>query len=83
MVGRFFVCICYGIVYIYAAELFPAVIRKSAMGVGVTFSRIGGFVSPFLADVVRRTTVAARESHSRMSFCNKIELRLYHSRAAN
>ena len=52
MVGRFYVCICYGVIYIHGAELFPTVIRGSAMGVGVTFSRFGGLLSPYLADVV-------------------------------
>ncbi|XP_070184251.1 organic cation transporter protein-like [Littorina saxatilis] len=51
MIGRFCVCICYSVIYMFGAELFPTVIRGSAMGMGVTFSRIGGLLSPYLADV--------------------------------
>ena len=52
MTGRFFVCIAFSTIYIYGAELFPTVIRGSAMGVGVTFSRTGAIISPYLADMV-------------------------------
>lgn len=51
MVGRFCVCSAYGVIYLYGAELFPTVVRASTMGVGVTFSRIGGIISPYIADV--------------------------------
>ncbi|XP_076466252.1 organic cation transporter protein-like [Babylonia areolata] len=51
MVGRFAICIAFATIYVYGAELFPTVVRASAMGVGVTFARIGGIVSPFMADV--------------------------------
>ncbi|XP_070190976.1 organic cation transporter protein-like isoform X3 [Littorina saxatilis] len=50
-VGRFFVCMGYSTTYIYAAELFPTVIRASAMGVGVTIVRSGSIVAPYIADV--------------------------------
>ena len=50
--GRFFVSVAFSTLYIYGAELFPTVIRASVMGVGVTFSRLAGIASPFLADVV-------------------------------
>ncbi|KAK7497347.1 hypothetical protein BaRGS_00011391, partial [Batillaria attramentaria] len=51
MVGRFFVCVCYVVIYLYGAELFPTVVRASTMGVGVTFSRIGSVISPYVADM--------------------------------
>ncbi|KAK7497349.1 hypothetical protein BaRGS_00011393, partial [Batillaria attramentaria] len=51
MVGRFFVCVCYVVIYLYGAELFPTVVRASTMGVGITFSRIGSVISPYVADM--------------------------------
>ncbi|KAK7497348.1 hypothetical protein BaRGS_00011392 [Batillaria attramentaria] len=51
MVGRFFVCVCFLVMYLYGAELFPTVVRTSTMGVGLTFSRIGSIVSAYIADV--------------------------------
>ncbi|KAK7108455.1 hypothetical protein V1264_016193 [Littorina saxatilis] len=51
MTGRLFVCTAYGVIYVYGAELFPTVIRASAMGTGVTVSRVGSLISPYLADV--------------------------------
>ncbi|XP_070190982.1 organic cation transporter protein-like [Littorina saxatilis] len=51
MTGRFAVCIAFATIYVYGAELFPTVVRSSAMAVGVTFSRFGSILSPYLADV--------------------------------
>nr|KAG5698235.1 hypothetical protein BaRGS_024042 [Batillaria attramentaria] len=49
--GRFFVCISFALIYLYGAELFPTVVRSSAMSFGVTFSRIGNMIAPYIADV--------------------------------
>lgn len=60
MAGRLFVCTAYGVIYVYGAELFPTVIRASAMGTGVTISRVGSLLSPYLADVVSHVVVEAK-----------------------
>ncbi|KAK7485172.1 hypothetical protein BaRGS_00023582 [Batillaria attramentaria] len=51
MVGRFCVCVSYAVIYVFGAELFPTVVRASTMGVGVTFSRFGSVICPYIADV--------------------------------
>nr|KAG5711009.1 hypothetical protein BaRGS_013743 [Batillaria attramentaria] len=51
MIGRFFDCVAFAVIYLFAAELFPTVVRSSTIGVGVTLSRVGNFVAPYLADV--------------------------------
>lgn len=50
--GRFFVCMSFGVIYLYGPELFPTVVRASVMSFTITFARIGGILSPYLADVV-------------------------------
>ena len=60
MLGRFAVCIAFGTIYVYGAELYPTVVRASAMGVGVTFSRFGSILSPYIADVVSGQRVKRR-----------------------
>ena len=42
LVGKFGSCASYTIVYIYTAELFPTVIRNSAIGACSTVARVGG-----------------------------------------
>ncbi|XP_076466187.1 organic cation transporter protein-like [Babylonia areolata] len=51
LAGRLFVCIAFSTLYTYGAELFPTVVRASTMGVGVTFSRLGGIAGPYIADM--------------------------------
>ena len=41
--GAVCVCTCYSVIDIYGAERCPTVVRGSTMGLGMTFSRIGGF----------------------------------------
>ncbi|XP_067674869.1 organic cation transporter protein-like [Haliotis asinina] len=51
MVGKFGAAGAFAIVYIYTAELFPTVVRNSGVGVSSFFARIGGMVSPYIADL--------------------------------
>ncbi|XP_067674877.1 organic cation transporter protein-like [Haliotis asinina] len=51
MIGKFGASAAFAIIYIFAAELFPTVVRNSGMG-GSSFSaRIGGILSPYIADL--------------------------------
>ncbi|XP_013403454.1 organic cation transporter protein [Lingula anatina] len=46
--GKFGAAAVYGIHFIWAAEIYPTVIRNFAMGVGATVANIGTMVSPFI-----------------------------------
>lgn len=39
------------LVYLYTAEVFPTVIRNSAMGLASMFARFGGFIAPFVVNI--------------------------------
>lgn len=38
-------------IYLYASEIFPTVIRNSAMGFASVSARLGGFIAPFVVDI--------------------------------
>lgn len=38
-------------IYLYASEVFPTVIRNSAMGFASVFARFGGFIAPFVVNI--------------------------------
>ncbi|XP_041465548.1 solute carrier family 22 member 21-like [Lytechinus variegatus] len=48
MVGKFCISASYAIVFLYASELFPTVIRNLGLGVSSFSSRVGGIVAPLL-----------------------------------
>ncbi|XP_063826797.1 organic cation transporter-like protein [Ostrinia nubilalis] len=37
--------------YLFTSEIFPTIIRNSAMGMCSTFGRIGGFIAPFVVNI--------------------------------
>jgi hypothetical protein len=39
------------LIYLFTSEVFPTVIRNSAMGFSSTFGRIGGFIAPFVVNI--------------------------------
>ena len=51
-VGKFGVSAAFSIVYIFAAELFPTVVRSSGIGASSFCARIGGIVAPQMALLV-------------------------------
>ena len=51
LIGKFGASAGFAIVYIYTAELFPTPVRNSAVGLCSTFARIGGMLSPVVADL--------------------------------
>ncbi|XP_028254569.1 putative transporter SVOPL isoform X2 [Parambassis ranga] len=42
----------FNVVYIYTAEVYPTVARSLGMGFCTSFSRIGGMIAPFIAQVI-------------------------------
>ena len=52
LAGRFFISAAFLTLYIYAAELFPTVVRNVSMSVGSFCGRIGGIIAPYLASLV-------------------------------
>lgn len=48
MFGKFCISASFAVLYVYAAELFPTVIRNIGMGVATVASRIGGILCPFV-----------------------------------
>lgn len=48
MFGKFCISASFAVLYVYAAELFPTVIRNVGMGMTTVASRIGGILCPFV-----------------------------------
>ncbi|XP_017770188.1 PREDICTED: organic cation transporter protein [Nicrophorus vespilloides] len=48
MAGKFLIASSFAIVYNYSAELFPTVIRNSALGVGSMCARLSGALTPLI-----------------------------------
>ncbi|CAG9562563.1 unnamed protein product [Danaus chrysippus] len=38
-------------IYLYSSEIFPTIIRNSAMGFASMFARFGGFIAPFVVNI--------------------------------
>lgn len=51
LLGRMFSSGAYAILYLMSAELFPTVVRNSALGVCMVFESLGGIISPYIADM--------------------------------
>ena len=49
LVGKFFASGTFAIVYMYTAELYPTLIRSTAVGTCSFMARIGGIISPYIA----------------------------------
>ncbi|XP_061193510.1 organic cation transporter protein-like isoform X2 [Saccostrea echinata] len=51
MIGKIGAAAAYAVIYIWSAELYPTVVRNVAMGASSSCARIGGMVSPYVADL--------------------------------
>ena len=44
--GKFFETGSFGIIYVYAAELYPTVLRSTGMGLSSVMGRVGSILAP-------------------------------------
>lgn len=49
MLGKLFIAGSFAVIYNYSAELFPTVVRNSAMGLGSMSARLSGALTPLIA----------------------------------
>uniref|UniRef100_A0A8C5D6Q4 Synaptic vesicle 2-related protein-like n=1 Tax=Gouania willdenowi TaxID=441366 RepID=A0A8C5D6Q4_GOUWI len=56
-IARAFIAAGFQMVFVYTPEVFPTENRASAMGICSAMSRVGALVSPFVAQVLLRTSV--------------------------
>nr|XP_055047045.1 putative transporter SVOPL [Misgurnus anguillicaudatus]XP_055047046.1 putative transporter SVOPL [Misgurnus anguillicaudatus] len=54
---RSVVAMNFNVVYIYTAEVYPTSVRSIGMGFCTSFSRIGGMIAPFIAQVLMSRSV--------------------------
>ncbi len=45
-IGKFFVTMAFAVIYVYAAELYPTVVRSTGMGMSSLMARIGAILAP-------------------------------------
>jgi len=48
MTGKFGIAASFAIIFVYAAELFPTVLRSAGMGMSSTAARVGGIAAPMV-----------------------------------
>lgn len=53
MLGKVGIAAAFAVIYVWAAELFPTVVRNQGMGASSMFARVGGMGAPYIADIVR------------------------------
>lgn len=56
VLGKIGASTAFATIYLFSAELFPTVVRNSAMGVSSLSARIGGMISPYIAIIVSHLT---------------------------
>jgi len=61
MIGKMFNAAAYAAIYMFAAELFPTVIRNGGMGVSSVMARVGGILSDYVILLVRILLFASFE----------------------
>ena len=53
MIGKFQIAGSFAIIFVYAGELMPTVVRGQAMGIGSFFGGVGMLISPYVNSLVR------------------------------
>ena len=53
MVGKFMIGVSFAVIYVYAGEMMPTVVRSEAMGISSFFSGFGLLIFPYLNALVR------------------------------
>ena len=57
MLGKLFATAAFATIYVLSAELFPTAIRNVGMGSSSFWARVGGMISPLIADTVSWTYI--------------------------
>ena len=52
MIGKFGSSAAFATIYLFSAELFPTVVRNSAMGASAAFSGVGAIIAPYVVELV-------------------------------
>ena len=52
MVGKFMIGVSFAVIYVYAGEMMPTVVRSEAMGISSFFSGFGLLIFPYLNALV-------------------------------
>ncbi|XP_043276634.1 organic cation transporter protein-like isoform X2 [Venturia canescens] len=52
LTGRFALSAVYGIIILYTSELFPTIVRNSAVGTSSVMAHVGTITAPYVADLV-------------------------------
>lgn len=60
LLGKFGILAAIGVIYVYTGELFPTVIRNTAMSSCAMFARLGSSVSPYLMQLGKTLSVCRR-----------------------
>uniref|UniRef100_A0A8B9L795 SVOP-like n=1 Tax=Astyanax mexicanus TaxID=7994 RepID=A0A8B9L795_ASTMX len=66
---RSLVSMNFNVVYIYTAEVYPTSVRSLGMGFCTSFSRIGGMIAPFIAQVLMSKSVLLALSPFSLACC--------------
>ena len=54
MLGKFGITAAFSCIFVYAAELFPTVLRSAGMGMSSTAARVGGIAAPLVVTMTVR-----------------------------
>ena len=57
MVGKFMIGVSFAVIYVYAGEMMPTVVRSEAMGISSFFSGFGLLIFPYLNALVRPSSL--------------------------
>ena len=75
MVGKFAITCSYSMIYVYATEVFPTVVRTLGLGMCSFMSRIGGIIAPYAAEMVSQQG-HPRKQHS-YNICTMLGRRFF------
>ena len=56
MIGKFQIAASFAVIYVYAGELMPTVVRSESLGISSFFAGIGLLIFPYINTLVRTDT---------------------------